>query len=63
MVGLWVSDHERVEPVDACGLELAGDAGAGRPGVDEDRVTAGLQQRRIAVATYLLRGLTTRSGS
>jgi hypothetical protein len=58
-----MGDDERVEAADTRKLELAGDAGAGRPGVDEDRVAAGLQQRRVAVATYLLRGLTMRSGS
>ena len=50
VVGLWMGDDERVEPADARDLELAGDAGAGGPGVDEDRVAAGLQQRRVALA-------------
>lgn len=57
MIGLRVGDDEGVERRDPGVAQLGDDRRSRRAGVDQDRVAAGLQERRVAVATYLLRGL------
>ena len=50
VVGLGVGDDEHVQAPDAGLLEPAQDRPAGRPGVEEHRRRASLQQRRVALA-------------
>ncbi len=46
-----MGDQQRREPVDPAPLELPGDVGRGRAGVDQDRIApGGLQQDRVALA-------------
>ncbi len=57
VVRLRVGDDEGVEVLDARAAQLGDDRRSRRAGVDQDGVAAGLQERRVAVATYFLRGL------